>query len=44
MAKEGWFMDLSISQKKVRSRQKSKTSEPKKWGMFGKKKTSGIEE
>lgn len=45
MAKDGWFMDLSISQKKVRSRQKSGSFEQrqKKWGLFGKKKTSSTE-
>lgn len=39
MAKKGWFMDLSISQRKVRERAKSSTSTPsEKWRLFGKKK------
>jgi len=38
MSKQGWFMDLSISQKKVRER--SKRGQPltaKKWRMFNRK-------
>jgi len=39
MAKNGWFMDLSISQKKVRerSRETSSPSGDKKWKLFQKK-------
>jgi len=41
MAKKGWFMDLSISQKKVRERTKQSPS-AEQWRVFGrrKKKTS----
>lgn len=35
MAKKGWFMDLSISQKKVRQRSKSSSGES--WRIFNKK-------
>lgn len=39
MAKKGWFMDLSISQKRVRERQRTGTSsESQPWRVFGKKK------
>jgi len=36
MARKGWFMDLSISQKKVRERNKKATSsgEKQKWRLF----------
>jgi len=39
MAKQGWFMDLSISQKKVRERSRENSSPGKdnKWKMFQKK-------
>ena len=42
MARKGWFMDLSISQRKIRARQKSDSpsTNEKKWkgaGMFKKK-------
>jgi len=40
MARKGWFMDLSISQKKVRERAKgtsSSSDEKKKWRIFNKK-------
>ena len=40
MARKGWFMDLSISQKKVRERAKGNSSssgETKKWRLFNKK-------
>ena len=39
MAKKGWFMDLSISQKKVRERSKSLSSGEQPWRVFKKKKT-----
>lgn len=43
MAKDGWFMDLSISQKKVRERARKKTSDgEQKWRMF--KKNQNLEE
>ena len=39
MAKNGWFMDLSISQKKVRERAKrASSSGEEKWRIFNKKK------
>jgi len=39
MAKNGWFMDLSISQKKVRERAKrSSSSGEEKWRIFNKNK------
>ncbi|MFW6172531.1 MAG: hypothetical protein ACOC5T_02195 [Elusimicrobiota bacterium] len=37
MAKNGWFMELSISQKKVRERKKK--SSPESWRLFKKKKS-----
>ena len=38
MSRKGWFMDLSISQKKVRERAKSSAStEKQKWRLFQKK-------
>ena len=40
MARKGWFMDLSISQKKVRERQKGNSSssgEKQKWRLFNRK-------
>lgn len=37
MSKNGWFMDLSISQKKVRERKKQTKGE-QTWRLFGKKK------
>ncbi len=37
MAKSGWFMDLSISQKKVRERKRQNKGE-QQWRVFGKKK------
>lgn len=38
MAKKGWFMDLSISQKKVRERTKATTSfEKRRWRPFRKR-------
>jgi hypothetical protein len=47
MAKNGWFMDLSISQRKIRERQK-KSSSPegqKKWRLFqGKQKEEAKKE
>ena len=36
MSRNGWFMDLSISQKRVRARSKSSGSEP--WRVFSKNK------
>ena len=41
MARKGWFMDLSISQKKVRerSKQQSSTQGDKKWRLFKGKNT-----
>ena len=41
MARRGWFMDLSISQRKIRARQKDSSSAPKIWkgrGIFNKNK------
>lgn len=39
MAKDGWFMDLSISQKRVRERaKKSSPLTPEKWRLFNKNK------
>ena len=39
MSKQGWFMDLSISQKKVRERTKKATSsEAQKWRLFNRDK------
>jgi len=41
MAKDGWFMDLSISQKKVRERaRRSSSSGQEKWRLFNKKKNN----
>lgn len=40
MAKKGWFMELSISQKKVRERARASSSPEKKWRMFQGKKTA----
>ena len=37
MAKKGWFMDLSISQKKVRERTKASSSGQERWKMFNRK-------
>jgi hypothetical protein len=38
MAKKGWFMDLSISQRRIRERQREQTDvAKKKWGMFKKR-------
>lgn len=39
MARKGWFMDLSISQKKVRERQRNASSseQKNKWRLFQKK-------
>ncbi len=37
MAKKGWFMDLSISQKRVRERNKSSQSNEESWRIFKKK-------
>jgi|TARA_Y100000034_G_scaffold34720_1_gene42632 hypothetical protein len=34
MAKGGWFMDLSISQKKVRERKKPSATQQQKWRLF----------
>jgi len=39
MSKKGWFMDLSISQRKVRERARATTPE-QKWRLFKKKETS----
>ena len=45
MAKKGWFMDLSISQKKVRAREKSRQiSEQQGWRVFKKKRLAQEEE
>jgi len=46
MARKGWFMDLSISQKKVRerSRKDSASSEKKGWQMFSGKSKEKKEE
>ncbi len=38
MSKGGWFMDLSISQKKVRERKRREKGEEQTWRVFGKKK------
>ena len=38
MAKNGWFMDLSISQKKVRERARKASSGEQKWRIFNRKK------
>ena len=38
MAKNGWFMDLSISTKKVRERARKSSSGEEKWRIFNKKK------
>lgn len=38
MAKDGWFMDLSISQRKVRERARKSSGGEEKWRMFAKKK------
>lgn len=38
MSKDGWFMDLSISQKKVRQRSKSSSTPFEKSRIFGRKK------
>ena len=40
MSKKGWLMDLSISQRKIRARQRESSSQQqnKKWNMFGNKK------
>ena len=40
MSRRGWFMDLSISQRKIRARQResSPQASEKKFGMFGNKK------
>ncbi len=39
MSRKGWFMDLSISQRKIRARQRESSSQQsKKWSMFGNKK------
>jgi len=46
MAKNGWFMDLSISQRKIRERQRRGSSPEgqKKWRLFqGKQKAEGKE-
>lgn len=41
MAKKGWFMDLSISQKKVRERARASESPGKqKWRLFGNRQKS----
>jgi len=41
MARKGWFMDLSISQKKVRERAKSSLAQDKqKWRLFNRKEKS----
>lgn len=37
MAKSGWFMDLSISQRKIRERAKNSSSDGEKWRLFKKK-------
>lgn len=42
MSRKGWFMDLSISQKKVRERSKnpsSNTEQKQKWRLFNRQKT-----
>ena len=44
MSRKGWFMDLSISQKKVRERAKTSSSADKqKWRLFNKEKTQPVE-
>lgn len=40
MAKNGWFMDLSISQRKIRERQRTPKDERQRWRMFKKKNPS----
>jgi len=45
MAKGGWFMELSISQKKLRERTRKKSSQQQeKWKLFGKKNTTNSQE
>jgi len=45
MAKKGWFMDLSISQRKVRERSRASTSSSEqKWRLFNRKKKDNKEE
>ncbi len=44
MAKKGWFMDLSISQKKVRERARKSSSNQQGWRMFKKKNQQSVEE
>ena len=39
MARKGWFMDLSISQKKVRERSRTVAEEQQRWRLFNKGKT-----
>jgi len=44
MAKGGWFMDLSISQKKVRARERrSSSSGENKWRIFNKNKNQQVQ-
>jgi hypothetical protein len=38
MSKKGWFMDLSISQRKIRERARASAPEQQKWRIFSKKK------
>ena len=45
MSKKGWFMDLSISQKKVRERARGSSPEgAEKWRIFNRKKNNHAEE
>jgi hypothetical protein len=38
MSKKGWLVEQSISQKKIRQRERSSSLTPEKWRLFGKKK------
>ena len=44
MAKNGWFMDLSISTKKVRERARKSSSGEEKWRIFNKKKNQAAQQ
>jgi len=44
MSKKGWFMDLSISQRKIRERTRASTTPEQKWRIFSKKKDQPKEE
>lgn len=44
MAKQGWFMDLSISTKKVRERARKSSSGEEKWRIFNRKKNQAAQQ